>query len=244
MREIEKKEVEAYLKKRYPIISEYPVYIGDGVKPDHYSIDICLELDTRIIAIEVDENQHDMYDQQKEIVRMRRIGSTLNKPTLFIRYNPNSLLPSQAQGAKRLKKMIDRYSQREVSHPLSCIHMFYTGSRVVEISPLISEHNRKYPQLPELHLLDPDYELEGVTQGKSEIELYKLGQEVDKLFQQRKQKLEQRRARLKDRIKELEGELSVIDAEQEEVSLVLELLNDKRDSFLRRLSKRLSSLKE
>ena len=53
--------------------------------------DIRTELDDRIIMIEVDENQHETYDQTKEIIRMQKFGKNhIQKSVFVIRFNPDS----------------------------------------------------------------------------------------------------------------------------------------------------------
>jgi hypothetical protein len=52
--------------------------------------DIFFDLDTHVIIVEIDENQHKSYDEQCECARMNEIVNSLGGlPVVFIRYNPD-----------------------------------------------------------------------------------------------------------------------------------------------------------
>lgn len=86
---IKEESVIAYVEKHYKgykIVYDKKVYGGLSLK----RADIVINVGTHYVIIEVDERQHKNYDPLYERMREIDIQKDLDKPTVFIRFNPDS----------------------------------------------------------------------------------------------------------------------------------------------------------
>ena len=56
-----------------------------------YRPDFLWDVGTHVVILEIDEDQHQTYEELCECVRMRNIAECIMRPTVFIRYNPDSV---------------------------------------------------------------------------------------------------------------------------------------------------------
>lgn len=98
--------------------------------------DFIFDYGTHMIIIEVDEHQHESYQQDCENPRMINIGQSLGMPVLFIRYNPDKYKPSfgqvsnqEPQRLNSLKQQIEYWSTTCLPKDGCCyvIYMYYDG---------------------------------------------------------------------------------------------------------------------
>lgn len=115
----------------------------------NYRPDILIDCNTHFIVVEVDENQHQYYDQNCEMARMNNIYIALGLPVIFLRYNPDEVfhlyqkidLDSQTRLAYLLKK-IQEYQQLKDPQPITIERLFYD----------VYDHNFSQSQLIEFEL--------------------------------------------------------------------------------------------
>ena len=63
--------------------------------------DLLLELENKIIIIEIDENQHSRYTDETESERMKGLSQDVNnKPIIFIRFNPDNYIDIDGEKIK------------------------------------------------------------------------------------------------------------------------------------------------
>ena len=63
--------------------------------------DLLLELENKIIIIEIDENQHSRYTDETESERMKELSQDVdNKPIIFIRFNPDNYIDIDGEKIK------------------------------------------------------------------------------------------------------------------------------------------------
>ena len=57
-----------------------------------YRMDFAYDLPSHFVGVEIDEHQHSLrgYVPKCELVRMGRLAAALNKPTTFLRFNPDA----------------------------------------------------------------------------------------------------------------------------------------------------------
>ena len=62
---------------------------GSGLR---YRVDFAYDLASHFVGVEIDEHQHSLigYVPKCELVRMGRLAAALNKPSIWIRWNPDS----------------------------------------------------------------------------------------------------------------------------------------------------------
>jgi hypothetical protein len=65
--------------------------------------------DVGYVIVEVDENQHKDYPKHQERQRMKAIQTSLGKPCVFIRYNPDSY--SSLDGKRKYPRFETRYNK-------------------------------------------------------------------------------------------------------------------------------------
>jgi len=79
--------IKKHIKKSFFHNSSQPVKECSNRRPD-----IFFELDTHIVIVEIDENQHKSYLQSCEYARIcEMVGSIGGKPVIIIRYNPDKI---------------------------------------------------------------------------------------------------------------------------------------------------------
>ena len=122
-------------------------FIHDRQIPDtniRYRPDILFSCKHHTVILEVDEHQHDSYDQDAEVQRMKEIQAALGQPVTFLRYNPDEYQP--APGARqvldRIPTLIDRVRKaidRPPNNACEAVYIFYDGyakeEKVVVITP-------------------------------------------------------------------------------------------------------------
>ena len=72
-----------------------------GYTCGNYRPDILIDCNTHFIVVEIDENQHESYNQNCEMARMNNIYVALGLPTIFLRYNPDKVFHNN-----NLKKLV------------------------------------------------------------------------------------------------------------------------------------------
>ena len=122
-------------------------FIHDRQIPDtniRYRPDILFSCKHHTVILEVDEHQHDSYDQDAEVQRMKEIQAALGQPVTFLRYNPDAYQP--APGARqvldRIPTLIDcvkKAIDRPPNNACEAVYIFYDGyakeEKVVVITP-------------------------------------------------------------------------------------------------------------
>jgi hypothetical protein len=73
------------------VYSSHNKAIGEG----RFRPDFVFNAQTHFVVVEVDENQHKSYCERAERERMLSIQRTLGRPTVFVRYNPDSYAPGE-----------------------------------------------------------------------------------------------------------------------------------------------------
>ena len=86
------KEVVSFVKDNYNNYDwKFDKIIENGIS--RRRPDIFLNLDSQILIIEIDENQHNVYDCSCENKRIMELSTDVNyKPIVFIRFNPDSYI--------------------------------------------------------------------------------------------------------------------------------------------------------
>ena len=72
-------------------ISDYKFILNKCIGPKNHRPDVLLELDDRVIIIEIDENQHKWYNTD-ELLRLDIIQKAINKKVICIRFNPDNFI--------------------------------------------------------------------------------------------------------------------------------------------------------
>ena len=105
----------------------------------NYRPDIFIELDTHVLVIEIDEEQHKQYSPICEFVRTNNIVFSQTKPTVFIRFNPD-----------RYKKKINKakISIKGCFTPTCLIRKEIYNERIKSLKESISYHLTHIPQQP------------------------------------------------------------------------------------------------
>ena len=100
------------------IFSDYKWYIKFYIKKESKygkRVDLYLDLDDTILIIEIDENQHKYYKNEKK--RMKYITKALGKPTIFIRFNPDEYWDCNGEFHKSCwEKVNGKYILSEEEH--------------------------------------------------------------------------------------------------------------------------------
>ena len=77
-----------HIVKQFP---DFKFILDKAIGHKKHRPDLLLELDDRIIIIEIDENQHKGY-KKNEILRLDTIQKVINKKVICIRFNPDSFI--------------------------------------------------------------------------------------------------------------------------------------------------------
>ena len=77
-----------HIIKQFP---EYKFILDKAIGIKNHRPDMLLELDDRILLIEIDENQHKRY-KTDELLRLDTIQKAINKKVICIRFNPDSFI--------------------------------------------------------------------------------------------------------------------------------------------------------
>jgi len=87
--------------------------------------DFLFDCHTYYVILECDEDAHKSYEKECEFVRMNNISYVLNKPTLFIRYNPDLKQVKRKEKHETLLKTLDRCLYKECIPQNEPIYLFY-----------------------------------------------------------------------------------------------------------------------
>lgn len=87
--------------------------------------DFLFDCDTYYVILECDEDAHKNYEKECEFVRMNNISYVLNKPTLFIRYNPDLKQVKRKQKHETLLKTLETCLNKECVPQNEPIYLFY-----------------------------------------------------------------------------------------------------------------------
>lgn len=83
-----------------------------GFECGNYRPDVLIDCNTHFIVVEIDENQHESYNNNCEMARMNNIYIALGLPVVFLRYNPDKFFLNNIQiGLKqndRLNMLFER----------------------------------------------------------------------------------------------------------------------------------------
>lgn len=87
--------------------------------------DFLFDCGTYFVILECDEDAHKNYEKECEFVRMNNISYVLNKPTLFIRYNPDLKEVTRKQKHLVLLKTLENCLYKECVPQIEPIYLFY-----------------------------------------------------------------------------------------------------------------------
>ena len=90
-----------------------------------YRPDFLIDCGTYFVVIECDENAHEQYDKDCEIIRMNNISSGLGLPTKFIRYNPDKTGIHIEEKEERLLEIVNATINQSYLSDLSVMYLFY-----------------------------------------------------------------------------------------------------------------------
>lgn len=90
-----------------------------------YRPDFLIDCITYYLVIECDENAHNGYEKECELIRMNNISIGLGLPTKFIRYNPDKYGISQELKEKTLIETIGKYTGLEYINDIEPVYLFY-----------------------------------------------------------------------------------------------------------------------
>ena len=104
--------------------------IDGGFRPD-----FVFDAVKHFVVVEVDENQHKAYAADAERSRMLSLSRSLRRPTVFVRYNPDSYVPGGGDDAEPLsnrEKTLVNWVRRLISTPLlsrgpRVLYLFFDG---------------------------------------------------------------------------------------------------------------------
>ncbi len=90
-----------------------------------YRPDFFIDCGSYVIIIECDENGHEQYDRDCEIVRMNNISHAIGLPVKWIRYNPDKKGIRINEKEKVLISTIQTYLDRTFLEDLEVVYLFY-----------------------------------------------------------------------------------------------------------------------
>jgi len=93
-----------HIVKRFP---DFKFILDKAIGPKNHRPDILLELDDRVIIIEIDENQHKGYNKD-ELLRLDTIQKAINKKVICIRFNPDSFIKDNVKTSSCFKLNDDK----------------------------------------------------------------------------------------------------------------------------------------
>jgi hypothetical protein len=91
-----------------------------------YRPDFLFKSTSYYIILECDENAHNSYDKDCEMVRMNNISMSLDLPVKFIRYNPDLKGVKTKNKHEALIDVLNTYLNLDVLDDISPLYMFYT----------------------------------------------------------------------------------------------------------------------
>lgn len=90
-----------------------------------YRPDFIVDCNTYYIILECDEDAHNSYDKECEIIRMNNISTGLGLPCKWIRYNPDQRSVSQEIKERTLIDTIQQCSNLDFIEDLEVVYLFY-----------------------------------------------------------------------------------------------------------------------
>lgn len=90
-----------------------------------YRPDFLFDCGSYYLIVECDEDAHNQYDKECEIIRMNNISSGLGLPTKFIRYNPDNKEFNKKHKENVLVNTIKENIDKEFIEDLLPIYLFY-----------------------------------------------------------------------------------------------------------------------
>jgi Holliday junction resolvase-like predicted endonuclease len=87
--------------------------------------DFLIEFKNYYLIIEVDEYQHKDYDEEDEQHRMELIREALERPTKFIRYNPDNKQYNWRVKRKTLMEAVNKWINKEELENDEPIYLYY-----------------------------------------------------------------------------------------------------------------------
>jgi len=143
---VKEKNVVAFVKDTFP---DYEWNINKSVKIETYRFvpDIYLEIEDRVLIIEIDEHQHYYYVKVRERERIRLLQMYFDKKMIFIKLNPDDYedgktnkrisscwkkgeICNEEKWNERLSSLentIKRYLKEEIEEDCKIVHLFYDG---------------------------------------------------------------------------------------------------------------------
>jgi hypothetical protein len=91
-----------------------------------YRPDFVIDCDTYFIVLEVDENAHNHYEPECEMVRMNNISVALGLPTKFVRYNPDLKGVDSKRKEAALLDTIKTLVNKPLLESIEPIYLFYS----------------------------------------------------------------------------------------------------------------------
>lgn len=90
-----------------------------------YRPDFLFDCNTYFIVLEVDEDAHDSYDKECEIIRMNNISIGLGLPCKFIRYNPDNKNFKKKEKQEKLIEILNENLYKEMLDDIEVVYLFY-----------------------------------------------------------------------------------------------------------------------
>lgn len=90
-----------------------------------YRPDFLIDCNSYFIILECDENGHEQYDKECEVIRMNNIASGLGLPTKFIRYNPDKKGIRINKKEELLLETVNKYLNKDFLEDLEIVYLFY-----------------------------------------------------------------------------------------------------------------------
>jgi len=134
-----------HIVKRFP---EYKFILDKAIGPKNHRPDMLLELDDRVLIIEIDENQHKGY-KQNELLRLDTIQKAINKKIICIRFNPDSFTKDNVKTSSCFKlndkKIFEVVKQNEFQNRLK--HLYKYIKKYSSNDYKLKKHNIKTRKL-------------------------------------------------------------------------------------------------
>ena len=134
-----------HIVKRFP---EYKFILDKAIGPMKHRPDMLLELDDRVLIIEIDENQHKGY-KTNELLRLDIIQKSINKKVICLRFNPDSFTKDNVKTSSCFKlndkKIFEVVKQNEFQNRLN--HLFKFIKKYSSNDYKLKKHNIKTRKL-------------------------------------------------------------------------------------------------
>lgn len=113
------------LKNNYTFVRDKQV--GNNDCCFRYRPDFLFDCGTYFVVLECDEDAHNSYDKDCEIVRMNNITMSIGLPTKFIRYNPDLKGVHYLTKQKKLIETLNKWLNLELLMDPEPLYLFYTS---------------------------------------------------------------------------------------------------------------------